>query len=1786
MSVRTFHTVFIFILLAFGCGGGKKTLKVKSVGFGDEVRPKQNLIFKFNRPVGKVTGEWEPAARYVRIEPQVAGAFRWIAADELVFSPAAGFSPATAYSAVVDAQSLQPLAADMQVETQSFSFRTPELKITRCDFYWTQGKRTGKPVAAAAALGFNYPVSSKELQKFLSAAHESKRTDVQIAGDAATADFDVHLPAVPATEGKSEELALNVGAGMPVPGAPQPTVKPLSFSGVLNDPKELVFFRHDTEHDGAEGVIRLYFSQAVVAGAKVSVRQKPPYYWDDPVPFDAYRVLYDKNHIELRGAFSPEQQYEIVVSEGLTGVAGGRIEEPINLSAGFRDGGALIQFTEAKSIYLSARGEKNIGIEVAGLNQFRLKVTKIYQNNLVPYFNLSGPYDPNDDHPRFELYHSDFLGDEIVNQLVEVQFLPQKDNKRYLNFDIADPKSDYFGAYVVSAAANDEYWTQTSRLVVVTDLGLVARRSEKEVMVFAHSLATAQPVSGATIKLVSRNNQTIAEGKTDSDGAAVLKIKDSSFEPAMVTAEKNGDFNFLYFRYTAVETSRFDLAGKPTRGRPYDVYLYGERNLYRPGETARIQAVVRDFQRNTPGGLPLTLKIFNPQGQTCAQTPGSADDSGGFHYAFPIPPDAPTGVYSVQVFTGDDALIGAYAFNVEEFLPDRLKITLGTDKPSYFTGENVKLELDVQRLYGAAASNTAYEIEAAFVPLVFAPKGYKDYDFTLFPAPAPAPNVKTGTTNAAGAGAQLFPIPAELRDAGKFKIRLYATAFDENGRPVYRTHESDLFTQKLFFGIKKFDRYVGLGNTVKIPLVVLTHDEKPTGAQARVKVYRREYETIPEQHGTGMRFVSKRRDVLAADQTVAVAEGGSVFAFTPQIPGEYEVQVAKPGAPSYVAREFFAYGGAETSGGFSVNPDGAVDIVPDKDAYLTGQKAKILFKTPFDGTLLVTLERDRVFEYRRIPTQNQTAEAEFSLKDLHLPNVYLTATLFRPMRDDGIPLTVAHGYKNLIVENPTKKLPLRIAAPVSTGSNTKIDITVTTSPGAMLTVAAVDEGILQIKNTPGPDPYAYFYAPHALESESYDLYAKLFPEIAMMRSKTPGSDAAGGIARRNNPFTARRPKLVSFFSGPVRADGNGQYVFSVPLPSFSGTLRVMAAAWKGDAFAGAEALVKVADPMVVTNGAPRFLSPGDTAFIPVTVANTTAQTFEAAVSLTAQGACKVVGASETKVNLGPNREQTVRFRVAAVDLGEATLSAKANQYGDDAALTVRPAAPLSRASTSGSIDNEEKILDFSHDYLPPTVRTRLVLSRMPVLEYGRDFTDLIEYPHGCAEQTVMTAFPQLYLSDLAKSLHRHKGTALKGKAASPTENVKAAIAKLQAMQKPEGGIAYWPGGVEINDWATVCAAHFLFEAQKAGYAVNPAVLSNLKTYLERLAVNARKNEYGDVKRYRRECLYALFVLAAMGEKPVPTMNFYRERWEELTHESRELLRGAYRLAGERAPERTPTDALAWNYASESGGSFASPVRDLALMVYVANEIGEKDEATRLARRLSGLMKQKERLNTQEAGFALLALSKLAQNPDAAATAVVTVDGKTFTAKPGEDLILTQNLAGKKVAVKVKGTMYYYQEIEGVPATAAPAVQENLNVKKSFFSRTGAPLDARTFQANDLVVVKLSVSVPTGETVHNVVVTDLLPACFEPENPRLTQARELPWIQDRSYPDYFDIRDDRIHFYATVSGTEKHFYYTARVTMPGRFEMGPAAAEAMYVTDYRAVSPSRKTTVLSGETRGM
>jgi uncharacterized protein YfaS (alpha-2-macroglobulin family) len=164
-----------------------------------------------------------------------------------------------------------------------------------------------------------------------------------------------------------------------------------------------------------------------------------------------------------------------------------------------------------------------------------------------------------------------------------------------------------------------------------------------------------------------------------------------------------------------------------------------------------------------------------------------------------------------------------------------------------------------------------------------------------------------------------------------------------------------------------------------------------------------------------------------------------------------------------------------------------------------------------------------------------------------------------------------------------------------------------------------------------------------------------------------------------------------------------------------------------------------------------------------------------------------------------------------------------------------------------------------------------------------------------------------------------------------------------------------------------------------------------------------------------------------------------------------------------------------------------------------------------------------------------------------------------------------------VSTKGKGALYYFLSSEGLSANSQFVQEDNfLQVRRTYYTRSGQVIGQNRFKQNQLIVVKVTLSsqVPTD----NIVITDMLPAGFEIENPRLNADRELTWLKDQASPEHFDIRDDRINFFTGINGTSKSFYYLVRAVSKGKFTQGPVSADAMYNADLRSYHGAGSVTV--------
>lgn len=1751
-----------------------------------EVPTHGNLLFTFNQVVAPDSILYYFDEReYINFSPEIEGKYKWISANELSFSPLEPLVPATSYTASFTNEILEINDNFKNVNIEDLAFNTALLRLESSDIFWYLND--AGETAAKLELGFNYKVNTSDIENALSLKIEGKEENVKLqeSGESYFAVFSIPTISVLDAD-QAYEFVLNKGL-KPI-GGNNKTEEAISESKVLKSPYKIEIISVETDHDGVSGRIDIKTSQEVL-----NEKLEDFIRLDPKVKFSA---SVSGNKISVKSSeFDVKTTYKLSIKTGLKGIVGGKLPSDYESDITFGELEPSIEFENSKGMYLSASGNKNVAVRIVNIKEVKVSVYKLYENNILAANPGNNYY--YDDYYEDYYYEGDLQQQDLI---FEKQFktadLAKLGSASLLKINFKDELKDYKGIYYIKVQSTEDYWLKDAKYITLSDIGLIAKTGQNKISVFANSIKSTESLAGVKVKVFGRNNQLITESITAADGSAQLLLKNSTysgFKPALITAEKNGDFTMLNLHDGAVETARFDVGGYRELPNGLQTYIYLERNLYRPGEQVNYAAIVRNQTWASPGSLPIRVEVVNPLGKKLGTFKKTLNEEGSLEGSFSVAADGVTGSYTIYLYTSTDVLLASKNVLVEEFMPDRIKVTAEVAK-EVLTMKQAKTELAifVQNLFGPPAANRNYQVEISYRRKYFSPKDYSNYNFHISNADSYLGiDFREGKTDDFGKANEVIEIPEDFENMGAIQADVLTTVFDETGRPVNRKNTIEMYTQEKFYGIGYFPYYLSTNTAIKIPLVVVDRGGKAkSGVQAKIQIIKHEYQTVLNKSGSYFRYESNKIEKKVLDKTVSL-NGASSFNFTPTISGEYEVRVYNPEVNGhYVSTFFYAYGYGRTYlSSFEVDNEGRIDIEMDKEEYSLGENAKILFKTPFQGKLLVTVEGKDVLEHFYVNTDQRSAEVSIEMIEAYLPNVYVTATLFKPHEETEFPLTVAHGFQSVNVKDIDRNTKVSIEAVSDSRSNTKQKIKVKGAPNSLISVAVVDEGILQVGGFQTPKPYDYFYQKRALQVNSADIYPYLLPEISSANSS--GGDDGFDLSKRVNPFQNKRVKLVSFWSGFLRTNAFGEASYEIDIPQFSGSLRIMAVGHKGNAFGSAEKQMTVADPIVISSSIPRFLSPGDTAFISSTLSNTTEKTASAKSSISVSGPLKVVGSTKENVTINGKKESRVVYKVYADNaLGNGKITVKCDAFSEtfteETSITVRPSAPLVKTTDAGSLTaskavqfklNEDKYVSNTADY-------KLIVSKNPMLEFADDLDYLVQYPYGCSEQTISAAFPQLYYRDLIESMYNKTDNS-----ENVNQNIAVAINKLKMRQLYNGAITMWDGcNTCENWWVSAYAAHFLIEARKAGFDVDQNFLDTILGYLK----NKLKSKETITYYYNRnlskpiapkEVPYSLYVLALANKGDLSLMNYYKSNTALLSLDGKYLLSAAYVLAGDKEKGKSllPNSFSGEEAVRQFGGSFYSPVRDEAIALNALIEVDPNNkEIGVMAKHVSEYLKRKSNyLNTQDRIFGFLALGKLAKQANASTVeGTIKADGKIIgNYKEGVLKFNTKDLKNKTIDLTVSGTgkLYYYWEAEGITKDGSYKEEDShLKVRKTFFDRYGNVVRTNNFKQNDLIVIKLSISSDYAGRVENVVITDMLPAGFEIENPRIDDVPGTQWIKNKSYPDYTDIRDDRINIFDDVytsNGKTQDYYYVVRAVSPGVFKMGPVGADAMYNGEYHSYS---------------
>ncbi len=1372
--------------------GGRIPVEISSVSPTGEVPLKTNFTLEFTADIvdeSKINTILFPKDVPVIFEPKIPGRFKWLSTRMLRFFPEISLPPATPYTIEV-LPKICTKENSFFKGTRKFDFYTERLKITHALPRFIFERKAKIEVRIEWSLEFNQSVDPIKLKDHLKLYYDLKVGQRSIP-------FTIHPEDKPnkvfkiITEvikrGQDEEL-IKLRVDKELTGVEGKLGLACDFIGEMKVEPNLKVYQVYSQQSGRDCWIRIEFSAAI--DSKIA----KDYIKLDPM-ID-FRVEQDDRYLNLKGNFKPGDRYQVNIAEGLPREDGTFLQKDFSTTVRLEDLEPSLSF-QHKGIFLCRQGKMNVGIESVNLKKFNIEVNKIFANNLVYYLSQYDPY---------AYWESPGVGKKIYEKEMTIEAEKNQIVTTVLNIGqfINDKRK---GLFKVSIYDEEEYWRHDCLLVMATDLGIVAKLAQDDLVVWVNSLKTLAPLSDVEINLISNNNQLLAGGKTDNNGILVikdLKNKIEDFTPYIITASLGGDLSYLKFDDCRMPASSFDIGGRPHLTSGYEAYLYTDRGVFRPGDKAHIVCLVRGKDISLPPEFPVKLQIIDPTNVIFKEFSKTITGIGEFELN--LPDYAKIGRYLAELLVGDEE-IGRVDFHVEDFMPDKIKVKIATDKNFYSTGNDVLIDVTGLCLFGPPAAGRNVTAQCQIKAHPFTPKKWSDYTFGDADKGFEEVNLDVGEAELDEKGTHRFSIniPKEIYPPASLKGVISATVKEHGGRAVSAYTSVDIHPYPFYIGLRaSVEGYAEIGKKYEVDYIAVNpQGEKIRPNTLSASFYRIIWHSVLKKDSSGYyRYVSERNDQLVKSFSFNPQDMKRI-SFVPKEYGEYKIVISDPQNKSAASLRFYASGWGYAPWSMA-NPD-RIEIDLDRQTYSAGEIARVQIKAPFPGKMLLCIEREKVVNYRIFNLKENTAVIEVPVEEGYKPNVYLTATIIRSIesKDSHTPMR-AFGIAPLRVDCSSHRPTITITALKTIRPKNKLDVHIQVkgcSNSAWLTLAAVDEGICQLTDFQTPDPFDFFYSKKRLDVDSYDIYSFILPEVEETKKSTPSGDYMEKVRKKHiTPVSVTRVKPVSLWSGIIKTDDNGLAKVSFDVPEFQGSLRLMAVASSKAYFGSAKTEVIVRDPIVLTPIFPRFLTARDRFTVPVSVFNGCGKAGEFTISLKVYGPVEIIGEATRAVKVSPNKEKIVFFELKVKDaIGKVTFKLFAFGLGEKTEVTtelpIRPFSPVITKSGSFVITSASpQVFELPGDWLAGTEQAKIIISSFPAVKFSGGLQYLLRYPHGCIEQTTSKVFPLIYFDELAKiaepELFKHN---------SADYYIEEGIAKLESMQIDSGAFSYWPGSSDINE---------------------------------------------------------------------------------------------------------------------------------------------------------------------------------------------------------------------------------------------------------------------------------------------------------------------------------------------------------------------------------------------------
>ncbi len=1305
-------------------------------------------------------------------------------------------------------------------------------------------------------------------------------------------------------------------------------------------------------------------------------------------------------------------------------------------------------------------------------------------------------------------------------------------------------------AAAAEAAARDDDtdtapydWPRDERLVVITDLGVIAKKSlDGSQDIFVQSIHTGSPVGGASVAVIAKNGSTLATQATGADGRAhFANLKGFTQEktPAMFVVRQGEDLSFLpvtaYDR--SLDFSRFDIGGEPNAHSQGQLsgYLFSDRGIYRPGDLFHIGMIVRaNSWTRSVAGMPLIAEVVDPRGTTVRQQTVSMDAAGFAELEHTTAETSPTGNWTVNLYIAKDgkpySQIGSTTVQVKEFQPDRMKVsaTLSTAVPEgWVKPAQLKALVDVRNLFGTPAADRRVEGTLTLRPAFPAFPSYKDYHFYDIRRAKEGFEEKLADVKTDDKGHAEFALDLSRYADATYQLYFLAKAYEaEGGRSVAAATQGMVSSNDWLVGYKSVDNldYVSRGSARSVNLVAIDPSAKRMALSGlKQAVVETRYVSVLTKQDSGVfKYESKARESTISETPLSIPANGLDVTLPTDKPGNFALVVKNADGKEVNRVAWSVAGDGNVSRSLERNAE--LQLTLSKKDYAPGEAVDVAIRAPYAGSGLITIERDKVYAHAWFHADTTSSVQHITVPADFEGNGYINVQYVRdPSSDEIFMSPLSFGVVPFSVNMDARRNTLTVESPalVKPGDTVTFHVTSTTPTRAV--VFAVDEGILQVARYKLGDPLQYFFRKRMLEVSTSQILDLIIPDFQkLMSMAAPGGDADGGIGRQLNPFRRKRDKPVAYWSGIVDIDGSRDLTYKVP-DYFNGKLRVMAVSVSPERMGTFEGATTVRGDFVLSPNVPTTLAPGDEAEVSVGVANNLTglggKDVPIAVNLKTGPQLQVVGEAAKTLSLGEMREGVAIFRVRATDkLGSGNLTFTAGYGGKGAKqsvdLSVRPASPMRTDLAFGHVDAHSRgdvtdLRDMHDEY----AKRDASFSTVPVVLARGLAAYLVDFPHYCTEQVISAAMPALILGQRPE-FGDVKPARMSDDAAPPADPVAALFDTLRARQNGQGGFGLWTATPDTNVFATDYAVHYLIEAGDRGVAVPRDMLTAADGALRQIAAD----DSGDSLAQMRQRAYAIYLLTRQGNVTTNDLaslqrrlqETYPKEWKndlaaawlassyQLLRQDRlanDLIAGPRKLLG-----RKPADE-AYSYAEY----YDTPIRDATVLYLLAKHFPEQAKALppetieNLVRPLG-----KGHYNTLSSGMVILALDAWAKDAGGDTSkltigAVAANGTVTPIGSPKGSLVDAHWTAGTQRLRLVNDadiTAWYGVAQSGFDRKPSTDTRKDgLEITRTYTDLKGKAID--TVNTGDEIDVHVRIRATNADGVPNVAIVDLLPGGFEP-----------------------------------------------------------------------------------------